>query len=261
EMKFAIALICGFLALHFCEALAETEPACLLKDPPNQCGGFCLSVLTPVLNHLTISEDKRNSIDSNKSNEVLVRQYTMETQLAALQEKQTAFEISLETLQKGLDTNQQNLTERQDDLESQLSALQEAFLRVETKIKYMGFELIGEKYLYIEKVSEKNWSSASKTCRNMGGHLADIKDQEELNAIQANLKKDTHYWLGINDLGKEGDYLSMPSGKEAPFLKWASGRPTQLNTFNCVFLYNGEMYDYPCNYSFRFICQTEEENE
>ncbi|XP_044250758.1 collectin-11 [Drosophila takahashii] len=260
-MKFGIALLCGLLALHSCEVLADTETACLLKDPPIQCGGFCLSVLTPVLNHLTIAQDHRNPSDLNKSNEVLVRQYTMETQLAAMQEKQASFENSLDNTSLQNNILGQNFTERQDYLESQLSALQEAFFRVETKIKYLGFEQIGSKYFYIEKVTERNWSSASKSCRNMGGHLADIKDQEELNAIQANLKKDTHYWLGINDLSKEGEFLSMPSGKEAPFLKWASGRPTQLNTSNCVFLYNGEMYDYPCNYSFRFICQTEEENE
>ncbi|XP_037708414.1 accessory gland protein Acp29AB-like [Drosophila subpulchrella] len=260
-LKLAFAVICGLLAWNSCEVLAETESFCPLKDPPNQCGGFCLSVLTPVLNRLTIPHDQRNPSDKGKSNEVLVRQYTMESQLAALQEKQTTFENSLDNQQKYLDSNQQNLTEKLEDLESQLSALQETLFRVQTKIKYLGFEQIGSKYFYIEKVTEKNWSSASKSCRNMGGHLADIKDQEELTAIQANLKKDTHYWLGINDLGRKDEYLSMATGKPAPFLKWSSGRLTRLETSNCVFLYNGEMYDYPCNYTFRFICQTEEENE
>ncbi|XP_016961635.1 accessory gland protein Acp29AB [Drosophila biarmipes] len=256
-----IALICGLLALGSCGALADTEPFCLLKDPPNQCGGFCLSVLTPVLNHLTISQDQRTPSDPKKANEVLLRQYTMEKQLTALQEKQTTFETSLENQQKSLDNSHVNLTERVDDLESQLSALQETLFRVETKIKYLGFEQVGSKYLYIERITEKNWASASKYCRNMGAHLADIKDQEELSAIQAGLKKDTHYWLGISDLGHKDEFLSMATGKPAPFLKWATVRPTRLDSSNCVFLYNGEMYDYPCKYSFHFICQKEEENE
>ncbi|XP_016976247.2 accessory gland protein Acp29AB-like [Drosophila rhopaloa] len=245
-LKSGIALLCALLPLISNGALAETESVCLLKDPPNQCGGFCLSVLTPVLNHLTLPKDQRNTSEANKANEVLVRQYTMESQLSSLENQQTILGI-----------NQQNLTERHDDLKRQLSALQETLSRVETKIKYVGFEQIGSKYFYIEKYSEKNWSSASKTCRQMGGNLADIKDEQELIDLQANLKGDTHYWLGINDLFNKSDYLSIATGKPAPFLKWAIGSPTQLNTNNCIFLYNGGMYDYSCSYKFRFICQTE----
>ncbi|XP_017129989.1 accessory gland protein Acp29AB [Drosophila elegans] len=247
-LKSRIALLWALLALSSYGALAETESVCVLEDPPNQCAGFCLGVLTPVLNHLTLSQDQRNVSEVSKANEVLVRQYTMESQLA-----------SLENQQKTSGINQQNLTERQDELESQLAALQETLTRVEVKIKYLGFEQIGSKYYYVEKYSEKNWSSASKTCRQMGGHLAEFKDEKELIDIQAILKKDTHYWLGINDLVKEGEYMSMSSGKPASFIKWATGSPTKLNTNNCLFLFNGGMIDYPCSYSFLFICQTEEE--
>ncbi|XP_016933490.3 accessory gland protein Acp29AB-like [Drosophila suzukii] len=260
-LKLAIVLICGVIALNCHGVFAETKSDCILKDPPNQCGGLCLGVLTPVLNHLTIPQDHRNPSDPKKSNEVLVRQYTMESQLTALQEKQSTFENSLDNQHKTMDINQQNATDRLDELESQLSVLQETLLTVETKLKYLGFEQIGSKYFYIEKLTEKNWSSASKSCRNMGGQLADIKDQEELSALQGSLKKDTHYWLGINDLGHKDEFLSVATGKPAPFLKWATIRPTRLDTSDCVFLYNGEMYDYPCNYSFRFICQSEEENK
>jgi len=98
-VKLALAVLCALLAWNSCEALAETESFCPLKDPPNQCGGFCLSVLTPVLNRLTIPQDQRNPSDLIKSNEVLVRQYTMESQLTALQEKQTTFESSLDSQQ------------------------------------------------------------------------------------------------------------------------------------------------------------------
>ncbi|XP_017050008.2 accessory gland protein Acp29AB [Drosophila ficusphila] len=245
--KFAIALLCAILSLNFYGALAENESVCHLQDPLNQCGGFCLSVLTPVLNHMTIPQDQKNYSDANKANEVLVRQYTMEKQVAALEEKQSHFEI-----------NQRNLTERQVDLEGKLTALQEALSRLEVKVKYLGFQPIGSRYFYIENYSEKSWSAASKTCRQMGGHLADIWDEAELTAVQGNLEKDTHYWLGITDLSQNMAFTSMASGKEAPFFKWAANRPTKLDNYNCVFLYNGEMYDYPCSYSFKFICQTEE---
>jgi len=89
----------------------------------------------------------------------------MEGQLTALQEKQSTFENSLNNQQKSLDINQQNSTDRLDELESQLSVLQETLLRMETKVKYLGFEQIGSKYFYIEKLTEKNWSFASKSCR------------------------------------------------------------------------------------------------
>ncbi|XP_033173958.1 accessory gland protein Acp29AB [Drosophila mauritiana] len=253
-LKSAIALLCGLLALNLCGAWAESM-SCPLKDPPSQCGGYCLGVLMPVLNHLNIPHNLANS---SKANEVIVRQYTMEGQLTALKDKQLSTEVALDAQGRKLDINEQNFTDRLNGLESILSALEETVINLETKMKYFRFEQIGSKYYYIEKVSEKNWSDASKTCRNMGGHLADIQDEADLNAIKANLQRDTHYWLGINDLKYKGEFLSMSTGKSAPFLKWGSGGPSQLDTFNCVFLYNGEMHNYPCKYNFQFICQTEE---
>ncbi|XP_032583120.1 uncharacterized protein LOC116803534 isoform X1 [Drosophila sechellia] len=304
-LKSAIALLCGLLALNLCGAWAESMSS-PLKDPPSQCGGYCLGVLMPVLNHLNIPHNLANS---SKANEVLLRQYTMEGQLTALEDKQLSTEVALDAQGRKLDIineqnftdrlnglesilsamketvmeltalkdkqlstevaldaqgrkldiiNEQNFTDRLNGLESILSAMKETVMELETKMKYIRFEQIGSKYYYIEKVSEKKWSDASKTCRNMGGHLADIKDEADLNAIKAKLQRDTHYWLGINDLKAKGEFLSMSTGKSAPFLKWGSDKPSQLDTFNCVFLYNGEMHDYPCLYNFQFICQTEE---
>lgn len=94
-LKSASALLCGLLALNLYGAWAESDVICPLKDPPSQCGGFCLGVLTPVLNHLTISQNLANSNNSSKANEVLVRQYTMEGQLTALQNKQLSIEVAL----------------------------------------------------------------------------------------------------------------------------------------------------------------------
>ncbi|XP_041674398.1 accessory gland protein Acp29AB-like [Drosophila eugracilis] len=71
-----------------------------------------------------------------------------------------------------------------------------------------GFEKIGNRYFYVEKNHHQNWFSASKTCLQMGGQLAVIQDEAELTDLRARITHDTSYWLDINDLVNEGDYVS-----------------------------------------------------
>ncbi|EDW45578.1 GM16572 [Drosophila sechellia] len=121
-LKSAIALLCGLLALNLCGAWAESMSS-PLKDPPSQCGGYCLGVLMPVLNHLNIPHNLANS---SKANEVLLRQYTMEGQLTALEDKQLSTEVALDAQGRKLDIiNEQNFTDRLNGLESILSAMKE----------------------------------------------------------------------------------------------------------------------------------------
>ncbi|XP_044312714.1 accessory gland protein Acp29AB-like [Drosophila rhopaloa] len=68
----------------------------------------------------------------------------------------------------------------------------------------------------------ENWKlcrKAEETCRRMGGHLATIQDESDFTAIKGELKIYEHYWLGITDVAKNGEFISVASGKPAPFIK------------------------------------------
>nr|XP_044251214.1 CD209 antigen-like [Drosophila takahashii] len=88
-----------------------------------------------------------------------------------------------------------------------------------------GFKKIGSRYFYIEEGMEKNWADAQIACREKGGYLAAIKDQEEFDALLLKLSDSNRYWLGINDINDEEVYISDASGNKAPFLKWFPGDP------------------------------------
>ncbi|XP_041564870.1 C-type lectin 37Db-like [Drosophila elegans] len=120
------------------------------------------------------------------------------------------------------------------------------------------FEQIGSRFFYIETYSIQTWTEAAATCREMGGYLAAIQNESELNAIKAQLNPNSYYWLGIHDREKSGIFQSLASGLPAKFLKWHQGYPKNYEQkLNCVWISNGEMHDFFCNYKTYFICQAD----
>ncbi|KAH8333521.1 hypothetical protein KR059_000500, partial [Drosophila kikkawai] len=117
-----------------------------------------------------------------------------------------------------------------------------------------GFNLFGNRYFRIV-YEYTNRETAERKCREMGGYLASFRNEDEINAIISNLAN-WSYWLGINDREIEGHFVSVASHKPLPFLKWGMGQPTDKNhEENCVFLEDGRMWDFSCNYLLFYICQ------
>jgi len=129
---------------------------------------------------------------------------------------------------------------------AQMSVLQEVLTKVSNpkippnKVIPPGFEKIGKRYFYVERNHHQNWFSASKSCVEMGGQLAVIQDEQELRDLRRRITHDTSYWLDINDLVNEEQYVSWTTGKRAPFLTWQSGEPNNAHDReHCVDLYKG----------------------
>ncbi|XP_044250739.1 accessory gland protein Acp29AB-like [Drosophila takahashii] len=124
-----------------------------------------------------------------------------------------------------------------------------------------GFDMIGSRWFYIEHNNSKNWTSAASYCREIGGHLAAIKNEEELLEIRRFLRNDGGYWLGINDHDVKGNFVSLASGKPA-FLKlhWTSSY--YYNEQSCVEIFKFETDDMlmiMCSHERHFICQWDNE--
>ncbi|KAH8364027.1 hypothetical protein KR084_001625, partial [Drosophila pseudotakahashii] len=121
----------------------------------------------------------------------------------------------------------------------------------------LQFERIGSRLFFIDRRNKYNWDTALSICREMGGYLAAIKDQEELDAIKARLD-DEQYWLGINDIMSEGNYVSEATGKKAKFLRWQRNEPNNdKNNEHCVEIVKGEMNDITCSNKMYIICQAD----
>jgi len=128
------------------------------------------------------------------------------------------------------------------------------------KKDFSRYELIGTRLLYIEETKGLNYTSAENACREMDGHLAIFHNEPEISDIKGKLQKDHFYWLGINDLAKKGEYISLASGKIQTFFDWGPSQPNPNKEANerCLGLLNYQMHDYPCSDPTIFICQADE---
>ncbi|KAH8249443.1 hypothetical protein KR032_009609 [Drosophila birchii] len=119
------------------------------------------------------------------------------------------------------------------------------------------FKKIGQRHFYIESDKSASWFAAMNICRQLGGDLAIPLNDEERLAIVAKLTG-SDYWLGINNLAKDDEYVSLVTGKPAPLLKWDDGQPEKKHDQGpeyCVLLKKKLMHDYPCTNEKHYICQ------
>ncbi|KAI8042823.1 accessory gland protein Acp29AB [Drosophila gunungcola] len=274
----AAFILCAFLALDLHGSLSEAQEGrryvCLLSDPANQCSAYCVSALQPVIDHLT-KEQQESNVCEGKLNETLVKLDQLEDQLRATQNKMEDQQISLwgnltklvpHDLDKrlnrieGSQTSLSNqLAAAQKKTDNQFTAVQQTLSNMDRKIVLQNFERIGTRLFYIEHNIFVNWRTAEQICIEIGGHLAAFQNEQEYNAITAKLTK-SNYWLGINDLAKQGTFISLASGKPAPYLRWRSNEPKYKDsTQHCAYIYSGRMIVLSCvNDVMHFICQADD---
>ncbi|KAI8042135.1 hypothetical protein M5D96_003437 [Drosophila gunungcola] len=209
------------LATYFCYAFIvcslygaaktqDTHSLCVVKDAPNQCGAFCLAALHPLFDHNAKQRQKLNIIADtlieNKAKMEMIESRLLELQVKVLGQLQNTMESQIETLKNMI---QQSFETRVESFKE--TGGTETHSVNNDKILLPGFEQIGSRYFYIENKDFQNWLTAENTCRLKGGHLASIKNEDEFNAINAKLDKNTYYWLGINNRENVKQYLSVAS--------------------------------------------------
>ncbi|XP_017056392.2 C-type lectin 37Db-like [Drosophila ficusphila] len=249
-LSLAIYFLCSLIAFGVYGSPPDPKNCggfvCVLNDPPNQCGQFCLAALRPLIDHIAMQKEW-NTNDAFKLNKTQVKLENIEKQQ--------------ETLNNLVS---QDIEARLQKMENQLQELLTKVTTAPLPLKAVvlpGFEKIGKRYFYVERTHQMNWFAAQKTCIQMGGQLAVIQDEQELEALRSRITHDTKYWLGINDLVNEGEYVSWTTGKRVPFLKWRPGEPNHARKGeNCVNLFIGAMYDNGCDIRYYFICQAAEGN-
>ncbi|XP_016976245.1 C-type lectin 37Db-like [Drosophila rhopaloa] len=155
--------------------------------------------------------------------------------------------------------------QKMTDLQSRVKATQEnksrAYRQIvgELRVQAPSLEPISQSYIHIGGLSTENWSTAERNCQEMGGHLASFDTKGELEALSPELKNSTRYWIGIRNVHR-GEFKVWATGMPARYLKWGDGYPCNGNMYNCVFLYNGFMYNFLCGYYNHYICNVDKDN-
>ncbi|KAH8282599.1 hypothetical protein KR054_008618 [Drosophila jambulina] len=244
-----------FVILLSCVAARSPEGSvCLLEDPKNQCGSFCLSVLKPLLDHIAKHQDQLNILAKQQENLVSNGNETLNKLESIISQDLGA---RLDRMEWKLI---EKITESQQISESQVKGLREQLssLQNSTEFKYIpsNFEKIGNRFFYIERSIKLNWFAASDTCRRVGGQLAIIENEEERIAVAAKVNDPgaVGFWLDIHNLANSSEYTSSATGTVAPFIKWGRNQPN-VEDEDCVALDAGTMHDYNCVTKLFFICQ------
>uniref|UniRef100_A0A6P4FGG7 Accessory gland protein Acp29AB-like n=1 Tax=Drosophila rhopaloa TaxID=1041015 RepID=A0A6P4FGG7_DRORH len=159
-----------------------------------------------------------STCNPQKHNETQERLVRIEAKLDKLLNQEEASSTNAKIL---------DLHTKLERIENLLAGLQE---NVSTSVSNASisalFTRIGSRLIYIEKEIEKSWDAAEETCREMGGHLATIQNESDFTAIKDELSHPESYWLGISDVAKEGEYVSVATGKLAPFLNTSKSDST-----------------------------------
>ncbi|KAH8352541.1 hypothetical protein KR084_004808 [Drosophila pseudotakahashii] len=114
---------------------------------------------------------------------------------------------------------------------------------------------IGSRFFYIENVEVKNYHGASDRCRQLGGYLATIQDEKELNELFSGANRDANYWIDINRLGVYSQNIASFNGMAPPYTRFAGNNKN--NRCVAVSGNNRYMYHYDCFNLYRFVCQSE----
>ena len=85
----------------------------------------------------------------------------------------------------------------------------------------------------------------------------ELRTQEEYDAARQLAQENTYtFWLGANDIQTEGNWIWDSNGEEVERNDfWRSGKPTDLNFFNCLGIDHVGLLDFQCPSDLRFVCE------
>ncbi|EDV32521.2 uncharacterized protein Dana_GF19731 [Drosophila ananassae] len=236
---------------------------CEVQDPPKQCGEFCLLILKPVLDHIRNHQEEWNKCNTinNKTQAALG---TMMDKQAVLEAGQTGIKITqsdsrkiIENIETKIAALEKLISKKLAEIISLQNNMEQHFSQIKNTLLKMNFHRLGSRAFYVEKNMLVDWTTAERKCREMGGQLATIENETELIQIKKELKENTSYWIDLNDIQSEGKFISSVTWNPPTYFKWHNNHPFVHtgNIEDCVFLYNGKMQDFDCNYKGNFICQ------
>ena len=123
-------------------------------------------------------------------------------------------------------------------------------------IEYAFSENSWGNFFYKVYNTPKKYGDAKAQCESDGAFLAIPRSQAENDFLYGLLPND-HFWIGINDIEQEGQFVAV-DGREISWTYWTAGQPnggTLENAATIDYLWNGQWHDRNENsFVFKFVC-------
>ncbi|XP_045479162.1 perlucin-like isoform X1 [Harmonia axyridis] len=123
-------------------------------------------------------------------------------------------------------------------------------------------------YYYFEKYFKSNFIKAMQYCREHGMDLLSIETGVENIEIIAYLKKNypkaEHIWTSGTDMGEEGSFVWLSTGRPLNFTSWCNGQPDNAGkNEHCLEILrlgveNYVWNDRSCLSEYNFICEVKQ---
>ncbi|XP_048780912.1 hepatic lectin-like [Ostrea edulis] len=113
-------------------------------------------------------------------------------------------------------------------------------------------------HCYVLFSTRVNWFEAQMLCRSRGATLLQIDDTNESKWLSRNFPN-VNYWIDLTDVGKEGHWIMLSTGKRSTFTSWDSGQPDNSGNQDCA--YNnfrkrlGRWDDLSCTSKTQVMCE------
>ncbi|XP_035787115.1 CD209 antigen-like [Anopheles albimanus] len=139
-------------------------------------------------------------------------------------------------------------------------------------------DVMKNKAFYVTMRDPADWYTAVSYCTSIGMEIAAVWSTSELRALQETIQDeeneggDEFYWIGANDLGKNGTYRWALTGRpvEEEVKQWDEGEPNhaqigdsgQKEIEHCVAVdaTSQKWNDFRCSEAKKFVCQRYPDN-
>ena len=80
-----------------------------------------------------------------------------------------------------------------------------------------------------------SWSDAKEHCAGEGGKLVEIDSEEENTALVEEIirrgykDRHMHFWIGLNELKRDGDWRLASNGLKPSYQNWHEGEKQKFN--------------------------------
>ncbi|XP_029022458.1 C-type lectin domain family 4 member E isoform X2 [Betta splendens] len=129
-----------------------------------------------------------------------------------------------------------------------------------------GWRQLSDQCYYFSS-DKLDWLRSKASCEEMGGHLTILHSMEQHDAVEEEAKRiggfDFHYWIGLSDTGKEGDWRWVDNTiLQHKYWDEHSSEPDDHQSGgehgeDCATLNSQSKtwFDVPCDFLYKRICQ------
>ena len=111
-----------------------------------------------------------------------------------------------------------------------------------------GLHLPPNFYVYKLTPGRQSWQESREFCQNWGGDLAvhGVKTLENRKKLIQNLSTDYHFWIGVNDIASEGNWVWVTGQRAGSSeLFWAGRQPDSYGgNQDCVIIHGAPQYSF-----------------